>query len=248
MLLEAQILTGVLFTSILSGIIGMGGGLILMGFYTLLLPVQPAMVLHGVTQLSSNGFRAYLHKEHIQWTVLKPYFFGAVTVFAVLRYFAFVPSKPLLLISLGSFTFISFIPFVADRLDILKSYRALLCGALVTTAQILAGASGGVLDVFYVNSSLDKHKVIGSKAMTQSLGHFTKLIYYLSLATVGSSLSAYLNWWMYPGVALTAFVGTRIGKIILDRLSEQNFRRYSKFFILMIGSLLIWRGLQLIII
>jgi len=217
-----------------------------MGLYTLLLPVQAAMVLHGVTQLSSNGFRAYLHRDHIQWKILKPYFFGALIVFTILRYFAFVPSKSLLLIALGSFTFISFIPLVADRLDILKKYRAFICGAIVTVAQILAGASGGVLDVFYVNSSLDKHKVIASKAMTQSLGHFTKLIYYLSISVVGSSLSADLKWWIYPGVAVTAFIGTRIGKIILDKLSEQNFRRYSKVLILMIGALLIWRGVQLL--
>jgi uncharacterized membrane protein YfcA len=246
MLLEAQILIGVLLTSILSGVIGMGGGLILMGLYTLLLPVQPAMILHGVTQLSSNGFRAYLHREHIQWRILMPYFFGAALVFTVLRYFAFVPSKAVLLIALGSFTFISFIPFIADRLDILKRYRAFVCGVMVTIAQILAGASGGVLDVFYVNSSLDKHKVIGSKAMTQSLGHFTKLAYYLSIAAAGSHLSADLKWWIYPSVALTAFLGTRIGKIILDRLSEQNFRRYSKFLILIIGVLLVWRGLNLL--
>jgi len=248
MLLEAQILLGVLLTSILSGVIGMGGGLILMGLYAVLLPVQPAMILHGVTQLASNGFRAYLHREHIQWRILKPYFFGALIVFTVLRYFAFVPSKAFLLIALGSFTFISFIPYVADRLDILKRYRAFLCGAMVTVAQILAGASGGVLDVFYVNSSLNKHKVIGSKAMTQSLGHFSKLIYYISLTAAGSSLSAELKWWIYPGVALTAFIGTRIGKVILDRLSEHNFRRYSKILILMIGSLLVWRGLQLLIL
>jgi len=223
----------------------MGGGLILMGLYSFLLPVQSAMILHGVTQLSSNGSRAYLHRKHIQWRILFPYFMGAVFLFAILRYFAFVPSKAFLLVSLGSFTFISLIPFIADKLDILKRYRAFLCGAMVTVAQILAGASGGVLDVFYVSSSLDKHKVIASKAMTQSIGHSTKLIYYLSLAFFGNGFQTNLKWWIYPSVAVLAFIGTRIGKTLLERLSEKNFRTYSKILILIIGVLLIIRGLNI---
>jgi len=217
-----------------------------MGLYSFLLPVMPAMILHGVTQLSSNSSRAYLHREHIQWSVLAPYFAGASLLFTILRWFAFVPSKAFLLLSLGSFTFISFVPFVADKLDILKRYRAFLCGALVTIAQILAGASGGVLDVFYVNSSLDKFKVIGSKALTQTVGHFTKLIYYLSLALAGSSLDLNLKWWIYPSVVVTAYTGTRLGKAILDTMSEHHFRRYSKVLILLIGLLLMLRGFALL--
>jgi len=244
MLLETQILIGVLLTSTISGVIGMGGGLILMGLYSFLLPVQPAMILHGVTQLSSNGSRAYLHREHIQWNILAPYFLGALILFTFLRYFAFVPSKSFLLISLGSFTFISLVPTIANKLDILKKYRAFLCGAMVTVAQILAGASGGVLDVFYVSSSLDKHKVIASKAMTQSVGHSTKLIYYISLAFAGNGFHSHLKWWVYPGVVITAFIGTRIGKTLLDHLSEKNFRTYSKILILIIGVLLVIRGLS----
>ena len=34
------------------------------------------------------------------------------------------------------------------------------CGALVTSAQILAGASGAVLDVFYLQSGLNRFQII----------------------------------------------------------------------------------------
>ena len=44
-----------LVTSILSGIFGMAGGMILMGLLLWLLPVADAMALHGVTQIASNG-------------------------------------------------------------------------------------------------------------------------------------------------------------------------------------------------
>ena len=52
-------------TAFLSGIFGMAGGLILMGVLLALMPVPAAMMLHGVTQLASNGWRAFLWRDHI---------------------------------------------------------------------------------------------------------------------------------------------------------------------------------------
>ena len=45
-------------TSFLSGIFGMAGGMILIGVLLALLPLPQAMVLHAVTQMASNGWRA----------------------------------------------------------------------------------------------------------------------------------------------------------------------------------------------
>ena len=47
----------VIVTSIISGIFGMAGGLVLMLILGLILPVQSAMVLHGATQFFSNVSR-----------------------------------------------------------------------------------------------------------------------------------------------------------------------------------------------
>ncbi|MGK0338243.1 MAG: hypothetical protein ACJAYE_001322 [Candidatus Azotimanducaceae bacterium] len=46
------------------------------------------------------------------------------------------------------------------------------CGILVTTAQMLAGASGPLLDIFYVQSKLSRYETLGTKAITQTLGRF----------------------------------------------------------------------------
>ena len=44
-------------TSFLSGIFGMAGGMILIGILLAIMPVPEAMMLHGVTQMASNGWR-----------------------------------------------------------------------------------------------------------------------------------------------------------------------------------------------
>src|SRR6478752_2905986 len=54
-------------TAFLSGIFGMAGGLILIGVLLVVFPLPTAMVLHAVTQMASNGWRATLWWRHIVW-------------------------------------------------------------------------------------------------------------------------------------------------------------------------------------
>ena len=54
-------------TAFLSGLFGMAGGLILIGVLLTILPLPSAMVLHAITQMASNGWRAFLWRDHIRW-------------------------------------------------------------------------------------------------------------------------------------------------------------------------------------
>ena len=54
-------------TAFLSGLFGMAGGLILIGVLLALMPLPTAMVLHAITQMASNGWRAFLWRAHIRW-------------------------------------------------------------------------------------------------------------------------------------------------------------------------------------
>ena len=60
-------------TAFLSGIFGMAGGLILIGILLVMLPVPDAMMLHGVTQFASNGWRALLWWRHVRWRAVAAY-------------------------------------------------------------------------------------------------------------------------------------------------------------------------------
>ncbi len=54
-------------TAFLSGLFGMAGGMILIGVLLMLMPLPSAMVLHAITQMASNGWRAFLWRAHIRW-------------------------------------------------------------------------------------------------------------------------------------------------------------------------------------
>ena len=66
-LLAASLSLLMIFTALLSGVFGMAGGLILVGVLLVVMPLPQAMVLHAVTQMASNGWRALLWRQHIVW-------------------------------------------------------------------------------------------------------------------------------------------------------------------------------------
>src|SRR6187549_1341836 len=98
-LLLAILALSALVTSFISGILGMAGGLILMGILLALMSVPAAMMLHGTTQLASNGWRAFLWRSHIDWRVFRGYLWGSLAVLAAFIAFRFVVSKPWVLIT-----------------------------------------------------------------------------------------------------------------------------------------------------
>jgi len=78
--LIAVLLLVMVATSFLSGIFGMAGGMILIGVLLALLPLPAAMVLHAVTQMASNGWRAILWWRYIRWRPASAYVVGCAIV------------------------------------------------------------------------------------------------------------------------------------------------------------------------
>ena len=71
-------------TAFLSGLFGMAGGLILIGVLLTILPLPSAMVLHAITQMASNGWRAFLWRSHIRWRPVAIYLIGCAVALLLL--------------------------------------------------------------------------------------------------------------------------------------------------------------------
>jgi hypothetical protein len=72
-----------LVTNFLSGLFGMAGGVMLFGLLLVLLPVQQAMVLHGITQLASNIWRVVVWRAYIRWDIALVYSIGSLIALAL---------------------------------------------------------------------------------------------------------------------------------------------------------------------
>ncbi len=239
---ELLLVIATLATSLISGVLSMAGGMILMGVFGLFLTVPTAMVIHGIAQAVSNGSRIWLHRQHIRWSVLLPYAIGSFAVLAAFVVITFVPNKGLVFILIGIFPFLAFITPKSINLDIEKPVTAFVCGLLVTTAQMLAGASGPVLDIFYVQSKLSRYEILGTKAITQTLGHIIKLVYYGLF--LGVSTGDEVPLWIVPAVIIAALLGNYLGKLVVDRMDDALFKNIGRVAILLIGLAYIGKGLD----
>ncbi len=238
----ATLITFVAFaTSVISAVLGMAGGMILMGVYALTLPVQVAMILHGVTQMFANGFRAWFLRDRIFGAGLVWYAIGSTLAFALFTWLALVVATPVLFLLLGAIPLaLSLLPRdLAPRFD--KRPAGVACGALVTAAHLLVGASGPLLDVFFVRAELDRFEVIATKAVTQTAGHAMKILYFGWLVP-SAPLEHELPLWLYPALVACAYLGTRVGGRILETFTDASFRRWTRRVVFALSLLYVWRG------
>lgn len=233
--------TAALITSFISGVLSMAGGMILMGIFSFLLAVPAAMMLHGITQTFSNGSRVWWYRHHIRKVVLIPYTLGAFTILGIFSVTAFIPPAGLIFLLIGLFPFLTRMLPKSFNLDIEQPKIAFLSGLAVTLTQMLAGASGPVLDIFYLQSKLTKEEILGTKAVTQTFGHILKLIYYGSLMmSAGNSL----NGWLITTVIVAALLGNFLGSLIVKRISDVQFKMVGRYIVLIIGAIYLAKGLS----
>jgi len=227
-------------TSFISGVLSMAGGMILMGVFSFALSIPAAMVLHGLAQAVSNGSRVWLYRRYLRWGVLMPYAAGSFCVLALFIGLTAVPNRALVFVLIGSFPFVALLLPRRVALDMERKPVAFLSGLLVTSAQMLAGASGPVLDIFYVSSGLSRHEILGTKAITQTLGHIIKLGYYAFFL----SLSIELPLWLFPTVVVAAIAGNWLGKQVIEKTNDRLFKIMGRYAIMLVGAIYIGKGLQ----
>ena len=232
------IIISALATSLLSGLVGMAGGVVLMAVLVNILPVSSAMVLHGITQFTANGSRTLILRKHLMWRLMPGYILGASVAVAGFSALLFVPEASVVLILVGLFPWLARLQPKSSALNITRPASNIICGFSVTSAQLLAGAAGPLLDLFYLNSGLDRQTVVANKALTQTIGHLLRIFYYGAFISVATPLPN----WLFLAAAIAAVIGTRLGTWLLARWDDQRFQKVSGKIILATGTICILQG------
>jgi uncharacterized membrane protein YfcA len=225
-------------TAFLSGLFGMAGGLILIGVLLALMPLPAAMVLHAVTQMASNGWRALLWRAHIRWRPVFVYLIGCALALGLWSLTRYVPDKPIALLMLG------ITPFMARTMPagLKPNPESIVQGALYGTVcmglMLMTGVSGPLLDTFFLGARFDRRSIVATKAACQVASHFTKLIYFGGIIDQAASLDPVL-----AAVAILAsMLGTSLARRILEAMSDQQFRTWANRLITTIASYYIIHG------
>ena len=238
----AILLLAALITACISGIFGMAGGMIMMGVIATYLGVAEAMVVHGAVQSVSNSYRAWLIRDNIRWDILGRIAVGVLPALTLLTLAAYVPSKGVLFLVLGSLPLLLWLPIEKLSFDAQRPLHAVLCGFLITGLNLVAGAAGPALDMFFIKTTMPRHEIVATKAITMFGSHMMKIVYFGIPLLIGADLSGLPPLWFFLAAIPCIMIGTFIGTRILHRMSDIGFRKYTKWLVSVVGIIYVWRG------
>ena len=230
------------FTAFLSGIFGMAGGMVLIGVLLFLLPLPMAMVLHAVTQMASNGWRALLWRKHIQWRITAFYVLGCFIAVGLWSLTLYVPDKAVALLMLGLSPFVLRIVPTRWMPATLGPAQALGGGIACMALMLLTGVTGPLVDQLFLRSPMNRQQIVATKASCQVFGHGSKLLYFGALIEKAGSVEP----WVLAMAVGASMLGTSLGKQILERLSDAQFRTWAGRLITVLGLYYIGYGLVLL--
>ncbi|HQN50761.1 MAG TPA: TSUP family transporter, partial [Phenylobacterium sp.] len=205
-----------------------------------------AFVTHGLLQLVANGWRAILHRKFVRWDIVAWYGLASVLAGVAVSLLRFTPSKPLLFLLLGLVPFLTWLPQSWIKLDAAKPSQAFLSGLSVTGLNLTAGVAGPLLDIFFVRTELTRHAIVATKAATQVFAHLAKVLVYGAplLASGTKGLPAV---WVFALAIPLSMLGTVAGGRILDRMSDVNFKRWTRWIVTAVGISYLVQAAQLML-
>ncbi len=197
----------------------MAGGVTLLSFMTLFLPLSIVIPIHGVVQLVSNSSRSWFLKDHIDWQIFK-YFavgipFGTVLSWLALKNIPFGNIPLIVIVALIFYTV-----FKPKRLPGLKISKKqfFFVGAVSGFLGLLIGATGPFIAPFFLRDDIEKESIVATKASVQLLVHAFKIPAFLAL---GFDYIAHIDLLILMSVG--AVIGTKLGVTLLGKVNKKLF-------------------------
>src|SRR6202163_2946011 len=231
-------------TSFLSGLFGMAGGLILIGVLLTLMPLPTAMVLHAITQMASNGWRAFLWRRHIRWRPVAMYLIGCAVALAAWAITRYVPDKAIALLLLGVTPFMARLMPADLKPNPDSIWQGTFYGSICMGLMLMTGVSGPLMDTFFLGGQFDRRGIVATKATCQVASHFVKLIYFGGIIDQAATLDPVL-----AAVAVAAsMTGTTLARRILEAMTDTQFRTWAGRLITTVASYYIIYGSWLLLV
>jgi uncharacterized protein len=230
-------------TPFLSGLFGMAGGLILIGVLLTLMPLPSAMVLHAITQMASNGWRALLWRAHIRWRPVLIYMIGCALALGAWSLTRYVPDTPVALLMLGITPFMARMMPKGIKPNPDSVAQGTFYGFICMGLMLMTGVSGPLMDTFFLGGNFGRREVVATKATCQVASHSVKLIYFGGVIDQAASVD--------PALAVVAvmasMLGTTLARRILEAMSDLQFRTWANRLITTIACYYIGYGSWLLL-
>ncbi len=227
------------FTSMFTGVFGLGGGVLLLALMPGMVPMAAIIPVHGAVQLVSNGSRAGFGLKTIHWKLLKSYIPGAVigTLAGALLFQLLNPDYSVVLMGLVVLL-ITWLPvkLLGHLLD-----KSLYFGFGHSLLSAIAGAAGPLAGAYLTRKNLSRDALVTTLAAIMTASHSLKIV---AFGAMGFSFADYgaLIIFMMTGVTLGSLAGTRLRKLIPEVSFQKGFRVFITLLALRMISLPLFIG------
>jgi uncharacterized membrane protein YfcA len=227
-----------LLTSILSAIIGMGGGILLLAVMFAFMSHGEAIPTHAAVQIASNGTRVLAFIRNVDWPALGRFALGVIPgavlgAVLLLTFGKIEESEPYLKMIVGVYILLAtFLPKPKKRAVAKTLWDFTLLGFIAGTAALTVGAVGPLIAPIFARHDFVKEHLIATKATCQILTHILKIPAFVFILDLNLEDLGLLTLVMICMV----IPGTLIGKRIVRHVTPDHFRILYKLALTLAGS------------
>jgi uncharacterized membrane protein YfcA len=207
--------------------------------YALGLAPTVAVPLFAAVQFVSNLSRTVAYVKHVEWRAAGWFLLTAAPTPFLVAPFVASANVNVVLLLLAGLILVSLIP-ARDGGDPIKPTPAfLLAGFLNGSIGMFVGATGLFVGRLFLRPEWKKETVIGTLALTQTLGHLMRVLGYASAGFAFTQRSE-----LFLPLAMAVVAGTFAGKSLNQRLDETLFRRLFKGILIILSAKLAFDGVR----
>lgn len=230
------IVAGSFLAAVINAAFSAGGALIILAVTSTVLPIAAIVPIHSTLLIGSTSSRMLFFWQHIDWRIAGPFLLGSVGAVAIgSRIYVELPDT---LIA----TAISIVMLVAIWLPEIR-WRPKLTNpwAIVGFIHSLLStlfAYGALFHAVILHTGLKRRQIVATMAASLTGMGILKITGY---TLNGFDYAPYIQIIVYAIAA--GFLGTWIGKMIVDRISEAVFRTVFKALVTLTALRLLYVGL-----
>lgn len=222
----------------ISACFSVGGGYVLFGALTWIMPLPSAIAMQSVLSFGSLVSRSWAFRREIDWPIVRRFTAGSLLgVSAGLWLFVRTPESMLSIL-------LALLLFLLAWAPPIRRWRRLSAGASFFGVGVLHAL---VSAIFGLGAILQPVLLRTPLARTAIVGTFATCIILLELLRTAGYAAAgfrYADWWPEIIVAtVTGLAGTWLGRRMIPLLSERHFRFVLRLFITALGLRFLQKGL-----
>ena len=233
------IIAGSFVASIFNAAFSAGGALIILAITSTVLPVQAIVPIHSTLLIGSTLTRVMFFWEYIDWKIVIPFLIGALLGAIIgARIYIELPESVIALAIGGVMLIAIWLPSVSWRPRLRHPWA--IVGFIHSLLSTLF-AYGAVMHAVILHTGLNRRQIVGTLGGCLSGMSLFKIVGY---ASFGFDYSPYYH--VIAAAVTVSLIGTAIGKMIVDKLSEQKFRMIFRVLVTVTALRLLYVGVSAI--